>query len=140
KPLDNIDNTQKISLLHLNAATILTLNDIIGLKFEDNLTNLQALTYAVRLADSYKTLYFQNFELTDASESDIYNAAYQHGFIENEDTSNANSPISREDFYELLNKVLFYNYSPYGDSGIKTNLYRRFTYGSTYSEPIETDK
>lgn len=130
KPLDNIDDTQKISLLHLNAATILTLNDIIGLKFEDNLTNLQALTYAVRLADSYKTLYSQNFELTDASESDIYNAAYQHGFIENEDISNANSPILRKDFYELLNKVLFYNYSPYSDDVIKINLYRRLVYSS----------
>lgn len=133
KPLDNIDDTQKISLLHLNAATILTLNDIIGLKFEDNLTNLQALTYAVRLADSYKTLYSQNFELTDASESDIYNAAYQHGFIENEDTSNANLPILRKDFYELLNKVLFYSYynpSIFSSRSTKTNLYRRLIYTS----------
>ena len=99
-------------------------------KRQDNLTNLQALTYAVRLADSYKTLYSQNFELTDASESDIYNAAYQHGFIENEDISNANSPILRKDFYELLNKVLFYNYSPYSDDVIKINLYRRLVYSS----------
>lgn len=133
KPLDNIDDTQKISLLHLNSATILTLNDIIGLKFEDNLTNLQALTYAVRLADSYKTLYSQNFELTDASKSDIYNAAYQHGFIENEDTSNANLPILRKDFYELLNKVLFYSYynpSIFSSRSTKTNLYRRLVYTS----------
>ena len=48
KSFDNISDESKI-LLSVLERTVLTLDDIININLEDNLTNLQALTYAVRL-------------------------------------------------------------------------------------------
>ena len=100
--LNNIDDSSKKLLIHLHSRNLLTFDDIAELKLEDNLTNLQALTYAIRMTGS----------------------TYDRNFIDTEDTANAQSPISRADFYELLNKILFFNYSRGGGVGIyTTNLY-----------------
>jgi len=64
-------------------------------------------------------------EIRLSEPSDIYSTAYERNFIDTEDTANAQSPISRVDFYELLNKILFFNYSRGGGAGIyTTSLYK----------------
>jgi len=103
---------------------LLTFDDIAELKLEDNLTNLQALTYAIRMTGSTYDCSSQIKEIRLSEPSDIYSTAYERSFIDTEDTANAQSPISRADFYELLNKILFFNYSRGGGAGIyTTSLY-----------------
>mgnify|MGYP000135950162 CR=1 FL=1 len=108
KSFDNISDESKI-LLSVLERTVLTLDDIININLEGNLTNLQALTYVGRLTGiSYSS---DSDNVYDRSEpNEIYDYAYQNNLIENKDTSNAQSPITREDFYDLLNKVLFCNH------------------------------
>lgn len=123
--LNNIDDSSKKLLIHLYSRNLLTVDDITELKLEDDLTNLQALTYAIRMTGSTYDCTSQINEIGLSEPSDIYNTAYKRNFIDSEDTSNAQSPISREDFYELLNKVLFCNYSRGGGAGIyTTNFYK----------------
>ena len=112
--LNNIDDSSKKLLIHLHSRNLLTLDDIAELKLEDNLTNLQALTYTIQIK-----------EIRLSEPSDIYSTAYERNFIDSEDTANAQSPISRANFYELLNKILFFNYSRGGGAGIyTTSLYK----------------
>lgn len=134
KSFDNISDESKILLLTLKDF-ILTLDDIININLEDNLTNLQALTYAVRLTGiSYSSNSNNIFDMSEPNE--IYNFAYQNHFIESKDTSNAQSPITREDFYDLLNKVLFCNhYGVYSDKIKPRNWYYSFTNSRPYSPP-----
>ena len=96
KSFDNISDESKI-LLSVLERTVLNLDDIININLEDNLTNLQALTYTGRLTGiSYSS---DSDNVYDGSEpNEIYNYAYQNNLIENKDTSNAQSPITREDF------------------------------------------
>ena len=77
--------------------TVLTLDDIININLEGNLTNLQALTYVGRLTGiSYSS---DSDNVYDRSEpNEIYDYAYQNNLIENKDTSNAQSPITRKIF------------------------------------------
>ena len=121
--------------------TVLNLDDIININLEDNLTNLQALTYTGRLTGiSYSS---DSDNVYDGSEpNEIYNYAYQNNLIENKDTSNAQSPITREDFYDLLNKALFCHYYIFGSGQIIAgnwydNLTRRANndYTANYTEP-----
>lgn len=121
--------------------TVLTLDDIININLEDNLTNLQALTYSGRLTGiSYSS---DSDNVYDRSEpNEIYDYAYQNNLIENKDTSNAQSPITREDFYDLLNKVLFCNHYAVDGGIFKAwnwyyNLARRTNndYTDNYTEP-----
>lgn len=123
--LNNIDYSSKKLLIHLHSRNLLTLDDIAELKLEDNLTNLQALTYTIRMTGSTYDCSSQIKEIRLSEPSDIYSTAYERNFIDTEDTANAQSPISRVDFYELLNKILFFNYSRGGGAGIyTTSLYK----------------
>lgn len=123
--LNNIDDSSKKLLIHLHSRNLLTLDDIAELKLEDNLTNLQALTYTIRMTGSTYDCSSQIKEIRLSEPSDIYSTAYERNFIDSEDTANAQSPISRADFYELLNKILFFNYSRGGGAGIyTTSLYK----------------
>ena len=123
--LNNIDDSSKKLLIHLHSRNLLTLDDIAELKLEDNLTNLQALTYTIRMTGSTYDCSSQIKEIRLSEPSDIYSTAYERNFIDTKDTANAQSPISRANFYELLNKILFFNYSRGGGAGIyTTNLYK----------------
>ena len=123
--LNNINYSSKKLLIHLHSRNLLTFDDIAELKLEDNLTNLQALTYAIRMTGSTYDCSSQIKEIRLSEPSDIYSTAYERNFIDTEDTANAQSPISRADFYELLNKILFFNYSRGGGAGIyTTSLYK----------------
>lgn len=140
KSFDNISDESKI-LLSVLERTVLTLDDIININLEGNLTNLQALTYVGRLTGiSYSS---DSDNVYDRSEpNEIYDYAYQNNLIENKDTSNAQSPITRENFYDLLNKVLFCNHYAVDGGIFKAwnwyyNLARRTNndYTDNYTEP-----
>lgn len=124
EPTDDTYDSAKISSIILKKDLVLTHNDILNLNFADNLTNLQVLTWVMRLTQSFYgcTRYIKD---TDTySTDDIYTAVYYRGLINSTDTSNAQLPISRADFYDLLNKVLFCSYVRGGDGGsYTTSLY-----------------
>ena len=124
EPTDDTYDSAKISSIILKKNLVLTHNDILNLNFADNLTNLQVLTWVMRLTQSFYgcTRYIKD---TDTySIDDIYTAVYYRGLINSTDTSNAQLPISRADFYDLLNKVLFCSYVRGGYGGnYTTSLY-----------------
>lgn len=125
EPTDDTYDSAKISSIILKKDLVLTHNDILNLNFADNLTNLQVLTWVMRLTQSFYgcTRYIKD---TDTySTDDIYTAVYYRGLINSTDTSNAQLPISRADFYDLLNKVLFCSYvrGCYGGN-YTTSLYK----------------
>lgn len=124
EPTDDTYDSAKISSIILKKDLVLTHNDILNLNFADNLTNLQVLTWVMRLTQSFYgcTRYIKD---TDTySTDDIYTAVYYRGLINSTDTSNAQLPISRADFYDLLNKVLFCSYVRGGYGGnYTTSLY-----------------
>lgn len=125
EPTDDTYDSAKISSIILKKDLVLTHNDILNLNFADNLTNLQVLTWVMRLTQSFYgcTRYIKD---TDTySTDDIYTAVYYRGLINSTDTSNAQLPISRADFYDLLNKVLFCSYVRGGYGGnYTTSLYK----------------
>ena len=124
EPTDDTYDSAKISSIILKKNLVLTHNDILNLNFADNLTNLQVLTWVMRLTQSFYgcTRYIKD---TDTySIDDLYTAVYYRGLINSTDTSNAQLPISRADFYDLLNKVLFCSYVRGGYGGnYTTSLY-----------------
>lgn len=124
EPTDDTYDSAKISSIILKKGLVLTHNDILNLNFADNLTNLQVLTWVMRLTQSFYgcTRYIKD---TDTySTDDIYTAVYYRGLINSTDTSNAQLPISRADFYDLLNKALFCSYVRGGYGGnYTTSLY-----------------
>ena len=142
EPTDDTYDSAKISSIILKKDLVLTHNDILNLNFADNLTNLQVLTWVMRLTQSFYgcTRYIKD---TDTySTDDIYTAVYYRGLINSTDTSNAQLPISRADFYDLLNKVLFCSYVRGGYGGnYKTSLYETLQkHIQNSQELIETDK
>ena len=138
---DDTYDSSKISSIILNRDLVLTHNDILNLNFSDNLTNLQVLTWVMRLTQSFYgcTRYIKD---TDTySTDDIYTAVYYRGLINSTDTSNAQLPISRADFYDLLNKVLFCSYVRGGYGGsYSTSLYETLQKQQNSQESIEVDE
>ncbi|MDO4379210.1 MAG: copper amine oxidase N-terminal domain-containing protein [Erysipelotrichia bacterium] len=141
EPTDDTYDSAKISSIILKKDLVLTHNDILNLNFADNLTNLQVLTWVMRLTQSFYgcTRYIKD---TDTySTDDIYTAVYYRGLINSTDTSNAQSPISRADFYDLLNKVLFCSYVRGGYGGsYTTSLYETLQKQQNSQESIEVDE
>lgn len=76
EPTDDTYDSAKISSIILKKDLVLTHNDILNLNFADNLTNLQVLTWVMRLTQSFYgcTRYIKD---TDTySTDDIYTAVY----------------------------------------------------------------
>ena len=89
------------------------------------MTNLQALTYAVRLTGISYSSYSNNIFDMSRNRTRYIILLTKTIFIESKDTSNAQSPITREDFYDLLNKVLILcnHYGVYSDKIKPRNWY-----------------
>lgn len=111
EPLDYLDNYQKLLLLDLlqfgGRNQILTYDDILNMKFDGNITNCEALKYAIRmLGDTYGcTDSAEEIGFTDKVQ--IYKVAHEKGVIDEIDLDSADLPIRIKDFYEIIHKAIF---------------------------------
>ena len=110
KPLDYLDDETKIMLLELSSNAnrpILTREDMLTLEFNENLTNYQALKYVTRLLGNTYGCTDTPEELEFTEKSQTYQAAYDKGIIQTIDMNDADAPILRKDFYQLIHKAIF---------------------------------
>ncbi len=115
QPLDYLDDEKKAYILSLNSTfrnRIFTDGDFENFDFEENLTWNDALKYAIRIIgntygcsdESMEVLYYHKTE-------EIFDIAYKKGLIDEIKINTANDKITREEFYTLINKTIYVEYS-----------------------------
>ena len=110
KPLDDLDEAHKgllMNLLYNSRNQIITIDDILHMDFDSNITNFQALLYVTRMVGDTFGCGDNPAELDFSELSQVYNAAYEKGIIDTIDTESAALPITRGDFYALIHKAIF---------------------------------
>ncbi len=118
EPLDYLDDD--IKRLALNLSSVMLTEDILTTDFEGDFTELEAVKYAVRMVnDTYSCVHISGEPIFE-EKSEYYELAYIKGIIESLDASNADMPISRHDFYEIINKTIYVEYSSGGYGGVST--------------------
>lgn len=117
QPLDYLDDEIKKLVLNLDEMVI---EDILATDFEGDFTEFEAVKYAVRMVnDTYGCVHVAGEPMFDDI-SQYYELAYIKGIIEKTDMADANKPISRKDFYEIINKTIYVEYSSGGYGGVST--------------------
>ena len=119
---------------------VLTYNEIAALDLESEITNYEALLYAVRLVGDTYGCTDSTTGINGDTES-IYEYAYKKGLISDIDTSDANKPIEREKFYNILHKSLFVEYKRGGADGVQAyRLIDRFAGHNDATELVTQTK
>ncbi len=118
-PLDYLDDSDKELLMSLaNGTPVLTKDDILEIRIDDKLTNYEALKYIIRMLGSTYGCTDVIEELSLTEKAQIYDRAYEKGLIDEIDIDSSDLPIKRADFYKLIYKSLFVEFSRGGAGGI----------------------
>ncbi|MCH5210316.1 MAG: S-layer homology domain-containing protein [Oscillospiraceae bacterium] len=135
--MDYLDDDTKLLLLELcNYA--LTYNEITTLDLDSDITNYEALLYVTRMVgDTYGCT--DSVTDIDTDKENIYEIAYEKGLIQNTDTINAEVPMTREEFYNILHRALFAKYHRGGIvSAQPYRLIDRYKNQNIKPQPVET--
>lgn len=111
--LDGLDEGRKRVLMELYDATLnpfFHYSDFSKVDFDADITYREAYAYMVRCVES-STDFVQYDMKVDADE--VYSEALRIGLIDDADTKNANKPMPRQEFYELLHRAVFCEYEVY---------------------------
>lgn len=120
---DYLDDETKVMLMHLP----LTEDDILSLKFDDNITWYQAVNWVFRtIDDSDGSCTSDDVPYWVLGKEDIYNLAYQKGLIEETGLSNAEEKIKECDFYKMLHKAMFVVHYTGGAGLARTRMIDKF--------------
>lgn len=123
EPFDKLDDdTTKGILLALRGAGyrgIFKKGEFYDLDLAKNLTNYNALVYITRMVGDASgcSMYIEEFDFTETAQT--YQAAFNKGLISEIDMTNAEKPITREEFYKLLYKSMFVKFTKGGYSPTK---------------------
>lgn len=118
-PLDYLDDSDKKLLLHLvYHSSVLNTDDATNIKLDNNITNYEALKYVTRMVGNTYGCTDSIEEISFNEKSQTYDRAYEKGLIDKINIDNADLPIKRADFYELIHKALFVEVSRGGAGGI----------------------
>lgn len=116
-PLNNPDDTTKGILLSLRGAGergILTEQEMLALELEKNITNKEALVHLTRMVGNIDNCFGYYDELDFTKTEQTYQSALEKELIEEIDMTQADEPISRVEFYQLLYKSLFVKHKSSG--------------------------
>lgn len=109
--LDYLNDADKTLLLKLSwygsGNSILRTADILNISLDDNITNYEALIYITRMiGNTYScTDYPEELDFTEKSQT--YNTAFEKGVIDSAGIENADLPILRKDFFDIVHKAIF---------------------------------
>lgn len=124
-PLDDIDDTYKklfldLSSLGLSRNLILTNDDILNIKLGENITHYESLVFITRMiGDTYGCIGYQE-EVYFTEKAQTYEAAFIKGVIDDTNIENADLPILRKDFFDIIHKAIFVEYDV-GSDTLTTN-------------------
>ncbi len=136
KDMDYLDDDTKRMLMNLSRNEVLIYKDIPKLKLDAPITRGDALLYIVRsVGDTYACV-DNKYDYYNIPE-EVYNAAYEKGLIPNADISDKDKTISCKDFYNILAKSLYVEYTM---GGYASQLHRNIDYLKeiNYEESTET--
>jgi len=110
EPLDYLYDYYKKLLLDLSRGLknpIVTYDDLLEMKFNENLTYYEALKYFTRMVGDTYSCIDAPAELSFTEKLQTYEAAFKKGLVNNLNMDNADLPIPRQEFYKLLHKAIF---------------------------------
>lgn len=110
EPLDYLDDFYKkllLDLRHGGRNQIITYDDLLEMKFNENITNYGVLKYVTRMLGNTYGCTDSPEELRFIEKIPTYEVALKKGIIDNIDMESADLSILRQDFYEIIHKAIF---------------------------------
>ncbi len=103
--------------LYYEAPYFLTVEDIIRLDYSADMTEYDALLFAVRLIGDTYYCVDQSAEYGYRTKEEVYSKAKEKGLIGSKKSHNAEKPILREKFYDIVCRAIHTEYSSGGMAG-----------------------
>ncbi len=108
-PMDSLSDYDKALLLSLSdfKYNIISYDDILKLNLNSNISNFEAIKYITRMVDDTYSCMDTIESIRYTERSQFYQKAYDKKLINSFYTENADAPILRSDFYQLIHKAIF---------------------------------
>ena len=115
---DTVDEDTKKLLMQLyNERYFFKTEDILRLDYEEDMKEYDALLFAVRLIGDTYSCVDAPVEYSYSTKEEVYNRAQEKGLIKSANSKNADKPILRKEFYDLICRALNTEYSMGGYAG-----------------------
>lgn len=116
---DSVNEELKGKLMNFyNRYDMITVDDILRLDYDAQLTEYDALLFAVRLIGDTYSCTDASEELFYKEKTEVYQKAFEKKLIDSDNCDNADKPILRKEFYEIINRAIFTLYNSGGYSGV----------------------
>ena len=111
------EETKKLLMQLYNEPYFLTVEDILRLDYSADITEYDALLFAVRLIGDTYFCVDSSAEYGYRTKEEVYGKAKEKGLIKSKNSRNAEKPISREKFYDIVSRAINTQFSLGGDGG-----------------------
>lgn len=119
--MDDLSDDDKKMLLRLRDSVV-TYKELPELDLDAEITNYQALLYVLRLIVDKHGCIGPWIDTVSTDVTYVFDKAKGEFLIESNDTSKANEPISRQDFYAIVHKALYNVHGAGGYAGGSVRL------------------
>lgn len=141
---DYLDDETKLMLLRLHydgRNPILRYEEIATLNLDSVISEYELLLYITRFVGNTEACMDFALVYEYPGKDLVYEAAYYDNFIESMSSENADKPIKRTEFYDILHKAMFAEYYSGGYSGAYVQRWiDMYTSGEESEETKEQDK